>query len=439
MWFETPRLPLDGRDALSAYRKLGRLVSVFGRDALRSFPSLLPERNFQPLGFDGTREGLDRVADFVRSSMGLGAGEVPVRYISAKLEARSAEETVPRGDGEIAWYLRAEEGNRDSGGRSRSLVIVDLDMLGIRAPGQFVAALAHEFAHHRIFSVRGLDREDEELADLLPILHGFGIFIANAALDCTASLSGLNFESTFRVQRTGYLPQSVLAFTFALATVWKGEDPRPLRAELAPDPRHVFVATLRYLVARGLRPWETGTGLLSPDALEAALDEEAREAQNLEDSSPPPEVKRVDTIWAGTFLTDRSERTDSRGIRVFSEYLEYGETSDTVAYQSGECLGIAYRVIPDQPGETLGITETLEVFQSGVAAIRSDPGGDGPEPDMVLRYDRDVSGSDIAYFAVRMGKKPIQGPCGIVLQVFHGDLLLLRQEFRVLAADRGND
>jgi hypothetical protein len=98
----------------------------------------------------------------------------------------------------------------------------------LKVPGNLIATFAHELSHYLIhsipFDLPWENDEEEFLTDQTACLLGFGIFLANSAVNFEQwSNSGAGTKGWSR-SRIGYLPEADLIFDTALFLTWKGND-----------------------------------------------------------------------------------------------------------------------------------------------------------------------------------------------------------------------
>ncbi len=119
---------------------------------------------------------------------------------------------------------------------------IQINESNFKSPLRLVATIAHELCHYKLIEQFGLDNHDEELTDLLPVFFGLGAFSANSVV----SFSQWTDATTqgWSIDRVGYLSEEVLAFSTALASIFRGEDPKKLRNTLLQAPKNVYRKTV---------------------------------------------------------------------------------------------------------------------------------------------------------------------------------------------------
>ena len=115
-------------------------------------------------------------------------------------------------------------------------------------PDTVAAVLAHELAYALLppAARAGRDRrENEWLADLLPVYLGLGVFMANAVLEESSDPAGPARRPTPR--RQSWLPARMVGYALALLTWVRGETASPWRSALRLDAQAAYTSGLRYL------------------------------------------------------------------------------------------------------------------------------------------------------------------------------------------------
>lgn len=122
----------------------------------------------------------------------------------------------------------------------------------LRDPSYIVAVIAHEIGHVLLTKNSKItpDTTDfEQLADLLTVFWGLGIFTANAAFKFTQWSGGGKYGWSSR--RHGYLSEQMFGYSLALFAWIRSEVKPHWTNHLEVNIKHYFKSGLRYLEKTG--------------------------------------------------------------------------------------------------------------------------------------------------------------------------------------------
>lgn len=256
----SPKCPLPVGWKVWAERRFRDLCGLATSRDLRPENMLTPESVELPRDFDGSELAVAELFEIVCRRMGLNPEDIDLEP--------GTEEQMPGAGG---LYFGPEEE------WSRPRIQYCDDLAG--DAHQLLAVLAHEAAHEvlrqRLPDVY-LDDDMENCTDLLPVLFGFGVFMANATLREVSFTEGRLYY--WSLSKSGYLTSEIYGYLLALLA-WTQRDDRPeWRNWLRPDAREMLVASLKYLrktdecvFDRSLD--DTWPKSFSEHQLEAALDD----------------------------------------------------------------------------------------------------------------------------------------------------------------------
>lgn len=234
-WF-APRCPLDTWDKAWVERRLLWLAGRFGVARLRAARVVVPTDEFFPDPYHGdvvsARKCLDRMCGY----MGIAPESIGLEVMD--------DDQLPGAAGQYEM-------------RARSNIRVARSQLA--APPQLMATLAHELAHELLLKGGHLTQETadhEQVADLLPVFLGTGVFLANATVQ-SSSVSDGNMHY-WSISKQGYLSSISLGYALALFAFVRGEDRPPWASHLRTDAAETLWAGLGYLR-------KTGDSLFHPD------------------------------------------------------------------------------------------------------------------------------------------------------------------------------
>ena len=162
------------------------IVREFGIERLRE-EVVLPNDDFFPDEYNGTEDDVRRLFKQVCEYMGVDPGRVDLRFY--RVGDRRALTPL---DG-WAWTVGLYP---DKEGRA----VIQIEESQFNEPLSLVATFAHELAHVLLLGEHRLkeDEEDgERVTDLLAVLLGFGVFMANSASHTNVFLGLLEGREEF--------------------------------------------------------------------------------------------------------------------------------------------------------------------------------------------------------------------------------------------------
>ncbi len=435
MWGVPARLPIDPAEALAAFQMLTQLRGWFPETDFRLYPTLIPQAAFAEASVDGTIAGCTRLAERVQDLM-----DLPVRLETLFVNEESAEEAdrLMSSRAEGSWTRRGAAGvyyspgaasDQPDGGRSAPVVLVDLASFVGASPEALVAVLAHEYSHHLLRATAREDEHAEELADLLPVLFGFGIMSANSAFTYRTGGEQVGFLAyhSWQAGRLGYLREDTLAFALAVTAAWKGEEPAAISACLGPAVHDCFRKTMRFLTSRRFTWWQPAAE--GAEDLGAWL--ERRAAAAPEKRAPPlPAVLRVDVKWIGTFVGEVETLQGEDGSEWHAaQAVDYGTETRTIMPQDGVFVGIAYRLISNYPGHLFEVVEVVGA-SDGQARAGGGPSDDPPHSARAAF----VPAGEIQFVLWPSDDPRLPRPAQLEIGVFHDEKPLVRACFTIEAA-----
>jgi hypothetical protein len=227
--FFSPRLPLETGAKVWAERRFRDLCRVPGLSSIRTVDVLLPGSSELPTEYAGTEYCIDQLFGVVCRRMGLDSSEIDLHIDS--------EENLPEA---LGVYVAPDD-------KSDRPQIIYCESLRSE-PDRLLATLAHEAAHEvlrRQLPEVYLDDDMELCTDMLPVLYGFGVFMANSTLrETSETISNWYYWS---LSKSGYLTSEVFGYSLALFA-WVREDDAPTwLSSLRPDAAGSCAAGLKYL------------------------------------------------------------------------------------------------------------------------------------------------------------------------------------------------
>jgi len=425
------KLPIDGVTANTVYLKLKKLIEAFDSDRLKEYPTHFPNCIFRELRFDASEESFRRCASFTFRVMGVDTNRVKIAFVNTE----EARELYARFDGS-----RRPEGTYSNSGAagiysatgitdpeqgiiaSDAIIVIDMLRFVGASVTSMIATLAHECAHHRIFAQGSIDRQDEEMADLLPVLHGLGVFSTNSALEyrTDGDIAGAMAWHSWEFHRLGYLSQEAFAFALALTSTWKGESASQLKTHLSSNAKSTFLRSIKFLSVNRYHPWEEEQIADEQISLESRLKYEEEQTLKYLANEKPPEIERTDIKWEGTFWGEPIDFKEIINEEFDLVCLDYGERGRTVNWQPDVYFGIGYRIFSNDPDASFKVTEVIELQDETKPLNRE-----------VFRTCREIIPRKIQCIGCLIGRAPCLRPGTYYFKVLQNQIQLFVREIAV--------
>jgi HEAT repeat protein len=326
-----PKCPVGLREKAWIEMRLRWLGEQFGVERLARGEVILPTEQYFPADFDQTPAAARALLDRVCSFMGVGPTQVD-------LVVHRQEEMI----GAAGVY---EPG------------VIHLAEPHLADPTVLVTVLAHELTHHILFTRKllGKDPDREWTTDLLAVTSGFGIFLANAAVQEKHYRMGR--WNWWSVGRLGYMPSRMTGYALALLAWLRNESNPAWAGFLRQDAADAFRGGLHYLD-------RTDDSLLRPD--------------NLHNYDRNPSIHRL--------LAQLEDGSGSQAVAALWELAQRGPVAGEAVEAVAHCLTDRRPAIRAEAARTLA-----ELGPTGEAAI-------GPLVNAV--YDREDEVGAAATYAL---------------------------------------
>lgn len=213
------------------------LIERIGWNALRSVDVITPNLQCFPETYSGTDEDIERIFTRVCGWMQVSLADVELALFQNRKDR-------PQFDDNRSQALGLFERRTDPAGRHT----IWIDQAQAADPMHLVATIAHELAHCTLLGENWLtvqEADHEFVTDLLPVVRGLGIFLANATIR-ESSYSDA-YIHLWRASRQGYLPARMFGYALALFAWLRPEHKPDWGRHLRKDARGVFDQSLKFL------------------------------------------------------------------------------------------------------------------------------------------------------------------------------------------------
>ncbi len=236
-----PRCPVDLREKTWIELRLRWLIQNLPIHDLNAIEVVTPTpRNF-PEKYTASDQDIERMFDRVCAWMHVPRGSVALELYHGQRPPEALYDS--RG---AALGLYQQRAHRDA------VHLIWIDEAQRQNPMQLVATMAHELSHCLLLGDGLLtDREadHEFVTDLLPVLRGMGIFLANSVV-AEENYSTGNY-SYWRMSKQGYLPARMFGYALAVFAWLRDEHSPHWGRSLRGDARTALVQGLRFLRRTG--------------------------------------------------------------------------------------------------------------------------------------------------------------------------------------------
>ena len=196
---------------------------------------VLPNDDFFPDQYDGAEEDVRRLFERVCEYMQVDPQGVDLRFY--RVGDRRALTPL---DG-WAWTVGLY---RDQDGRA----VVQIEESQFDEPLSLAATFAHELSHVLLLGEHRLAKDEEDgerVTDLLAVVLGFGVFIANSASHSNVFFGFIEGREN---SRQGYLSDTELAYALAIVAWLHYADQPPWANLLRPNVREPMLEGIRWLI-----------------------------------------------------------------------------------------------------------------------------------------------------------------------------------------------
>jgi hypothetical protein len=227
-----PRCPVSTYDKAWIETRMSWLVERFGLETLLNAPVILPSSDEFPAPWDGSIEQTRALFALIGKWMGVPQHAIDLEVVD-DFQLPTALAHYDATDATITQYGRP---------------IVRLRRSLLDQPPVLAAALAHELAHDLLLRPGHITcdvPDHEQVTDLLPVMLGLGILLANATIFDMTIREGR--ASWWLIQRSGYLSSHQLGYALALFARARGEHSPTWSRDLRLDARATLNAGLKFL------------------------------------------------------------------------------------------------------------------------------------------------------------------------------------------------
>ena len=243
----SPKLPLPEEQRKWVDRGFERLTKLLGRQRMLDAKLILPDDEYFPDPYDGSKSGVVAMAERVATYMGVPRETFVVEIFAEGEDAWREALPVGRPESHDAagLYLHKLEEERR---------VIGVHAKGLKDPLALAATLAHELAHAILLGGKLLDPnavDMEPMTDLCTVFLGMGFFTASSAFQFKQWTS--NRTQGWSWERKGYLSEELWAYALARFAFERGERKPDWAKQLPTNIRGYFTRSAAWLEKHGGR------------------------------------------------------------------------------------------------------------------------------------------------------------------------------------------
>jgi hypothetical protein len=218
-WGNKDKLPITENDKKWVERSLVLLAELFEPVYFKSLITITPDKEYFDNDFTGTEDDAMFILERLTSIMHINAWEIELKFFSdSPTEFSDGIIATPQEKLKGSWA--AKPGEYVDKGFGHKEIWIELEQL--KNTIGLIATMSHQLAHYKLIGEYRMEEKDEHLTDLTAITFGFGIFKGNSYFQFSHWRSGS--RSGWDMQRSGYLPEQVIAYAMAWLAHYRNED-----------------------------------------------------------------------------------------------------------------------------------------------------------------------------------------------------------------------
>jgi hypothetical protein len=240
-WGKQDKLPVTEIDKKWVEQSLLLLAELFEPVYFKSLVTITPEKEYFDREFTGTEEDAEFILERLSSIMHIKAWEIELEFFSeSPTEISDGIIATPQEKLKGGWSTKP--GEYVDKGLGHKEIWIELEQLNNTV--SLIATMAHELAHYKLIGEYRMEEKDELLIDLTAVAFGLGIFKGNSYFKFSRWKTVSH--SSWRMQRSGYLPEQVISYAMAWLAYYRNED-LSWKQYLNKTMRKYFVQSYEYI------------------------------------------------------------------------------------------------------------------------------------------------------------------------------------------------
>ena len=240
-FFNKKKLSISKKERTLIENSFHLVYDLFGSEVLKK-ETVLPTKDFFPINF----KGKDRDAFFIYERI---ADIMEIDISNIKLIIYSERKDIKFSDGLISI---ADENEKFTTGKYVEYDNGDIEIFieeqELFNPVSLIATISHEIAHFKLRYEVNYKEDNEITADVLTIIYGFGIFLANSSLSKLVTWAEGNYSGWKISGGSGYLNYKMSGYALAYLHYMKKDiDKSDWYKYLEKDIYKEYLKSLRYI------------------------------------------------------------------------------------------------------------------------------------------------------------------------------------------------
>jgi len=214
-WRNNDQPPVTENDRKWIEESLVYLADIFELWYFKSFKTITPDKQYFDHNFTGTEADAEYIFARLVSLMNIDAWEIRLMFSmskSANVAGAPSGGINESWSGSLSRYVDNGLGDKE--------IWIGIELLN--DPVKLIAILSHELARYKLLTEYQVADDDGLLIDIAAVAFGFGIFKGNSYFKFSQWTS--SSRRGWEMQKSGYLPEQVIAYAMAWLAYYRDED-----------------------------------------------------------------------------------------------------------------------------------------------------------------------------------------------------------------------
>jgi hypothetical protein len=219
LFWKKDKLPITETDKQWTENALLLLTELFEPVFFRSLVTITPDKKYFDHNFTGAEMDAKVALDLLTDIMHINPWEIQLMFYSnSPTKIANGITATPQENLKGGW--NTSTGKYVDNGLGHKEIWVEMEQL--YNAESLIGTLARQLAIYKLSAEYQIKEDIEALADLTAIVFGLGIFIGNSYFKFKQWTG--NTHSGWRMQKSGYLPEQMVAYAMAWLSHYKNEE-----------------------------------------------------------------------------------------------------------------------------------------------------------------------------------------------------------------------